>query len=59
MGKEALGPEVVHCPSVGECQCGKMGVGGWVSTLIEAGEGGGIGGFRRGDPERGKHLKCK
>ena len=24
----ALGPEGVRCPSVGECQCGKAGVGG-------------------------------
>ena len=37
MGGEALGPEGVQCPSVGECQGGRMGVGEWGSTLIEAG----------------------
>jgi hypothetical protein len=26
----ALGPEGVRCSSVGECQGGRMGVGGWV-----------------------------
>jgi hypothetical protein len=30
VGGEALGPEGVQCPSVGECQGGNMGVGGWV-----------------------------
>jgi hypothetical protein len=40
VGGEALGPEGVRCPSVGECQRGKTGVGGWMgSTLIEAGGG--------------------
>jgi hypothetical protein len=29
-----------QCPSVGESQGGEVGVGGWVSTLIEAGGGG-------------------
>jgi hypothetical protein len=28
LGKEPLGPEGVRCPSVGECQGGKRGVGG-------------------------------
>ena len=42
MGGEALGPEGVQCPSVGECQGGRMGVGGWGSTLIEQGEGLGV-----------------
>ena len=37
VGGLALGPEGVQCPSVGECQGGKMGVGGWETTLIEAG----------------------
>ena len=40
MGGEALGPEGVRCPSVEECQGGKMGVDGWGSTLIKAGGGG-------------------
>jgi hypothetical protein len=58
VGGEALGPEGVQCPSVGECQGRRTGVGG--STLIEAG-GGEMGwrSFWRGDVERGKHLKCK
>jgi hypothetical protein len=34
-----------QCPTVGECQGGKLGVDGWGSTLIEAGGEGGIGGF--------------
>jgi hypothetical protein len=42
-GREALRPEGIHCPSVGQCQGRKTeGVGGWGSTLIEAG-GGGLG----------------
>jgi hypothetical protein len=42
VGGEALGPEDVGCPSVGEFLGGKTGVGRWVSTFIEA-EGGGMG----------------
>jgi hypothetical protein len=42
MSGEALGPEGVRCPNVGECQGGKTGVVGWVSTLREAG-GRGVG----------------
>jgi hypothetical protein len=49
VGGVALEPEGVRCPSVGECQGGKTGVGGWVggwgSILIETGRGG-VGGFR-------------
>jgi hypothetical protein len=60
VGGATLGLEGVRCPSVGKCQGGETEVGAWGSTLIEA-EGGedGIGGFQRGDLERGKHLKCK
>lgn len=29
-GGEALGPVKAQCQSVGECQCGEAGVGGWV-----------------------------
>ena len=47
MGGEALGPVKARCPSVGDCQ------GGWVITLIEAGEGEGIEGFQRGNWKRG------
>jgi hypothetical protein len=34
---KARGHEGVRCTSVEECQGGGMGVGGWGSTLIEAG----------------------
>jgi hypothetical protein len=30
MGREALGPVKVLCPSVRECQGGEVGVGRWV-----------------------------
>ena len=40
VGGAPLGPEGVQCPSVGECQGKKTGVGGSGSTLIEAGGGG-------------------
>ena len=49
MGGEALGPEKVLCPSIGECQDQEAGVGG----LVSSGTGEGIGGFggeiRKGD----------
>jgi hypothetical protein len=54
----ALGPEGVQCPSVGECQGGKTGVGGWEHPH-RGRERFGIGGFQRAFLERGKHLKCK
>ena len=44
--------------SMPQCQGGKMGVGGWGSTLIEAGGGGNrIGGFPKGRPGRGKTFE--
>jgi hypothetical protein len=49
MGGEALGPEKARCPSVGECQDREAGVDGLVSRR----RGDGIGGFQRGDQERG------
>ena len=39
VGGMALGPERVRCPSVEEYQDRKVEVGGWGSTLIEAGGG--------------------
>jgi hypothetical protein len=43
VGGAALRSEGVQCPRVRECYGGKTGVGGWVggwrSTLIEAGGG--------------------
>jgi hypothetical protein len=40
VGREDLSPVKAQCPSVGECQGGKLGVGGWLGrTFIEAGVG--------------------
>ena len=50
MGGEALGPVKVLCPSIGECQDREAGVSGLVSS---GGWGDGIGGFQRGNEERG------
>jgi hypothetical protein len=55
MGREALDPVKVLCPSVGEFQGQEAGVG----RLMSRGRGDGIGGFQRGNQERGYHLKCK
>ena len=49
MGGEALGPVKVLCSSVGDFQGQEAGVGG----LVSRGEGEGIGGFQRGNQERG------
>jgi hypothetical protein len=60
MGGEALGPEGVQCPRVGECQGGKIGMGGWVGLYPHRGRGKGEGegkrGFQRGELERGNIL---
>jgi hypothetical protein len=54
MGGEALGPVKVLCQ--GNARARKQEwVDGWVSR--ERWEG--IGGFQRGNQERGEHLKCK
>jgi hypothetical protein len=54
MGGEALGPVKAQCTSVWECQSGEAGVGGGGrSTLIEAGGGGMVWGFCRGNQEKG------
>jgi hypothetical protein len=55
VGEEGLEPEGVWCPSVGECQGRRMGVG---RRVEEQGEGVWDRGFWREDLERGKHLKC-
>ena len=56
MGREALGSVKAQCPSVGECQGGAVGVGGWGSTLTEAG-GCGIGcGVSRGETRKGDSI---
>jgi hypothetical protein len=49
MGGEALGPMKAGCTSVGECQGREAGV----SRLVSRGSGEGIGGFQRGNQERG------
>ena len=61
MGKEVLGPEGIQCPSVGEYEDRKMGMGGWVGKHPHRGRGrrDGIGDFCRRDLERGKYLKYK
>jgi hypothetical protein len=41
MAGEALEPEVVQSPSIGECQGGKKGVCGWVSEHPHRFGGGG------------------
>ena len=57
-----------QCSIVGECQGGKVGVGGWGSTLIEGGGGGGVApplrpgagydlGVSGGRPGKGKTFK--
>jgi hypothetical protein len=40
---EALGPEGLRCPSVGECQGRKAGVGEWVEEHPHRGRGRGMG----------------
>jgi hypothetical protein len=55
MGGKSLGPVKVLCPSIGECQGQEAGVSGLVSRR----RGRGIGGFQRGNQERGYYLKCK
>jgi hypothetical protein len=57
VGGEALGPEGVLCPSVGECQSGRTEEGGWESTIIEAGGGGMEWGFQRVDLGRGNTFE--
>jgi hypothetical protein len=49
MGREALVLEKAGCPSVGECQDRETGVGG----LVSRGRRNGIGGFWRGNQEKG------
>jgi hypothetical protein len=56
VGGAALGPEGIQCPNVGECQGGKMGVGGWVGKHPHRGRGEEeVGrGFPKGRPGKGK-----
>jgi hypothetical protein len=60
VGGEVLRPKGTQCPSIGECQGRKTGVGGWMGEHPHRGRGrGGNKGFLKGDLEREKHLKCK
>ena len=54
MGGEALDPVKAQCPSVGECQGGEAGVGGWVEEHPYRGRirGDRIGGLQRENWER-------
>ena len=36
VGAEVLGPVKFQCPSVGKCQGGEVGLGGWGNNLMEA-----------------------
>ena len=49
MGGEALGPVKAPCPIIGECQDQEAEVGG----LVSRGREDGIGGFQKGNQERG------
>ena len=49
MGGEVLGPVKALCSTVGECQGKEEGVG----RFVNKGRGDGIGGFLRGNQERG------
>jgi hypothetical protein len=53
VGGEALGPVKARCHSVGECQGGEAGVGGGVGEHPHRRRGDGIGGFQKGNQERG------
>jgi hypothetical protein len=55
MGKEALGPGKAGYPSVGECQGGEAGVGGWAGEHPHRSweRKGGVEGFWRGNQGRG------
>jgi hypothetical protein len=55
MGREALDREKALCPSIEEYQGQEAGVG----RLMSRGRGEGIGGFWRGNQERGQHVKCE
>jgi hypothetical protein len=60
-GTEALGPVKARFPSVGKCQGGKVGMGGWEGHHSHRSRrrGDWIGGFGRENWERRQHLKCK
>jgi hypothetical protein len=51
VGREALGTVKAQCLYFGECQEREAGVGG----LVRRGRGPKIGGFQRGNQERGLH----
>jgi hypothetical protein len=62
MGGEILGPmKAQWMPQCRGIKGEEVGVGGWVEEHPHKSRGRehGIGGFQRGDLERGKHLKYK
>jgi hypothetical protein len=58
VGEMVLGPEVVRCPSVGECQSRKVGVGEWVGEHPHRsrGRGDGIEVVSRGETWKGDNI---
>ena len=52
-----LGLRVFDAPNVGQCQGGKMGVGGWKSTLIEEGARGWDREFPKARPGKGETFE--
>jgi hypothetical protein len=52
MGREALGPMKVLCPSMGECQGQEAGVG----VLVSRGSEEEIGDFLRGETSKGDSI---
>ena len=60
MEGEALGPEGVQCPRVGECQGRKTGAGEWMgrgALSQRQREGGWDRGFPKGRPGKGKTFE--
>jgi hypothetical protein len=53
VGEAALEPKGIQCPSAGECQGRKAGVGSWVGEHPHTGRRDGIGGFLRRGMEMG------
>jgi hypothetical protein len=53
MGEEAVGPVEAQCTSVGECEGGEVGVGGWVGEHPHRSRGRRNGMGVWGDRERG------
>jgi hypothetical protein len=57
VGGEALGPEDVQCPRVGQCQGGKMGLNRWVGEHTHRGRGESNREFQKGRLGNGKTFE--